>query len=217
MAKGMIIGLVAAGAVAVGGISLFGYAGSVQKAGVNMEQGLNAQYQVDQLDLDTGIKEIKESVGIANIKNAQLDKILSDAVRGRYDGNSSAQPGKGQLFSAIQEAYPNVDVSIYDRIIDKEFAFREHFKQEQIIFRDQLRQYDVWRTEGLIKPILVRMLGYPSQNLEARIGFQTWHGVEALDHMKVLVTSEETDTSFQTGHENPIDLPGAPAAPAPVK
>jgi hypothetical protein len=212
MAKGLIIGLVAAGAIGIGAVSLFGYANSVQKAGVNMEQGLNTQYQVDQLDLDTGIKEIKESIGIANIQNDKLDKVLSDAVRGRYEGNSSAQPGKGQLFSAIQEAYPNVDVSVYNRIIDKEFAFREHFKQEQIIFRDQLRAYDVWRTEGLIKPILVRMLGYPSQNLEARIGFQTWHGVEALDHMKVLVTSGETDTSFQTGHEEPIDLPGAPAS-----
>ena len=187
MAKGLIIGLAAVGAIGIGAVSLFGYANSVQKAGVNMEQGLN--------------------------QNDKLDKVLSDAVRGRYEGNSSAQPGKGQLFSAIQEAYPNIDVSIYNRIIDKEFAFREHFKQEQIIFRDQLRAYDVWRTEGLIKPILVRTLGYPSQNLEARIGFQTWHGVEALDHMKVLVTSGETDTSFQTGHEEPIDLPGAPASP----
>jgi hypothetical protein len=211
MAKGLIIGLAVAGAIGIAFVSMFGYASSVQKDGNGMEQQLSAHYQVDQLVLDTGIKELKEQTGLANIQNDRLDKTLSDAMKGQLSAKIDPATGRSAFMLALQTAIPNVDVSIYNKIIDREQAFRENFKQTQTTFRDEIRVYDTWRTEGLIRPMFVRWMGFPSDSLEARIGTQTLHRMQALDQMKVLVTSGETDTAFQTGHEEPINFPGAVA------
>jgi len=91
----------------------------IQKDGVNYETQLNAQYLDNQNELGSYISGFYEQVGVANLKSQKMDQILTDAVKGRYDGNaSSAQVGHGQLFSAIQEAYPNVDLSVYDKILN---------------------------------------------------------------------------------------------------
>ncbi|MDR3616447.1 MAG: hypothetical protein P4L53_23000 [Candidatus Obscuribacterales bacterium] len=212
MAKGLIIGAAIAGAVVIGGIGMFGFASSIKHTGVVMEQGLSTGYQDDQVELDTGVKEIKEAVGISNIKFANVDKVIRDGLSGTLAATIDPKTGgRSPFMIALQAAIPNVDASIYDRIIDKDLAFREHFKQTQIIFRDKIRDYQTWQNDGLIQPMFIRMMGFPSDNLEARIGTQVVHRQAALDQMKVLVTSVETDTAFQTGHEEGIDLPGAPA------
>lgn len=210
MAKGLIIGGCIAGAVVIGLGALVADASSTKHTGVVLEQGLSAMYQDDQLELDTGVKQIKESVGIANIKLANIDKVLKDAMSGQLAATIDPKTGKSPFMLALQTALPNVDASIYDRIVDKEMAFRENFKQRQIIFRDKIRDFQTWQNDGLFAPMFIRFMGFPDQNLEARIGNQTWHGQEALDHMKILVTSSDTDSSFQTGDEAPLDLPGAP-------
>jgi hypothetical protein len=213
MAKGLIIGaVIAAGVIGIGTVSMIGWASSVKHTGVVMEQGLSNDYQDDQLELDTGVKKIKESVGIANIKFANVDKIIRDGLSGTLAATIDPKTGgRSPFMLALQAAIPNVDASIYDRIIDQDLAFREHFKQTQIIFRDKIRDYQTWRNDGLIQPMFISWMGFPSDNLEARIGTQVVHRQAALDQMKVLVTSVETDTAFQTGHEEGIDLPGAPA------
>jgi hypothetical protein len=203
----IILGAVAA-AFALVVIVFFSSLSSSQKEGNHMEQELSAQYQAAQLELDTYVKKIKESVGIANLKSDKLDQVISDAVKGRYENNSSAQPGRGQLFSAIKEAYPDASgLNIYDRLIDQVNAGREAYKQTQLNLRDKLRAYDTWRTDGLLRPhILSGCLGFPTQNLEARIGTSVKHGRDAEDQMKLLVTSSETDQAYQTGHDEPIDF-----------
>jgi hypothetical protein len=212
MAKGLIIGAAVAGALVIGGISMYGFASHIKSTGVVMEQGLSTGYQDDQLELDAGVKEVKEAVGIANIKFANVDKIIRDGLSGTLAATIDPKTGgRSPFMLALQAAIPNVDASVYDRIIEKDLAFREHFKQTQIIFRDKIRDYQTWQNDGLIQPMFIRMMGFPSDNLEARIGTQVVHRQAALDQMKVLVTSVETDTAFQTGHEEGIDLPGAPA------
>jgi hypothetical protein len=212
MAKGLIIGAAVAGALVIGGIGMFSFAGSIKHTGVVMEQGLSANYQDDQVELDTGVKKIKESVGISNIKFANVDKVIKDGLSGTLAATIDPKTGgRSPFMIALQAAIPNVDASIYDRIIDQDLAFREHFKQTQIIFRDKIRDYQTWQNDGLIQPMFISWMGFPSDNLEARIGTQVVHRQAALDQMKVLVTSVETDTAFQTGHEEGIDLPGAPA------
>jgi hypothetical protein len=208
MKKSIIILIAVVAVLAIGTISFFCSLSSSQKEGNHMEQELSAKYQGAQLELDTYVKKIKESVGIANLKSDKLDQVISDAVKGRYENNSSAQPGRGQLFSAIKEAYPDASgLNIYDRLIDQVNAGREAYKQTQLALRDQLRAYDTWRTDGLIRPIILRnFLGFPTDNLEARIGTTVKHGKDAEDQMKLLVTSSETDQAYQTGHEEPVDF-----------
>jgi hypothetical protein len=208
MKKSTIILIAIVAVIALVTISFFGSLSSSQKEGNHMEQELSAQFQGAQLELDTYVKKIKESVGIANLKSDKLDLVISDAVKGRYENNSSAKLGQGQLFSAIKEAYPDASgLNIYDRLIDQVNAGREAYKQTQLKLRDNLRAYDTWRTDGLIRPTILRnFLGFPTDNLEARIGTSVKHGKDAEDQMKLLVTSSETDQAYQTGHDEPIDF-----------
>jgi len=207
---GKIIGFGILGAIIVGAFMLYSFANGIQTTGVAKEAALSAEYQSSQLELDTYVKKIKESVGIANLKSDKLDQILKDAVSGRY-ADKDMKPGQGgAFFSAIKEAYPDIkgQLDVYDRIIDQVSAGREAFKNKQNELRDQIRNYEVWKNSGLVQSRIIAAMGYPSNNLEACIGKDCIHGPDALARMKVLVTSSETNQSFQTGTDEPIDFGG---------
>lgn len=182
----------------------FGWYNTVRNGLIDRESALGAQYQSDQAELDTYVKKITEEFSVAQVKSAQLNIILTDAVKGRYDNElSTAQPGKGQLFSAIHEAYPDLSgVNVYDRLITEISAGREQFKQEQKKLLDMIRSYISYRNRGMIHSQWASLVGYPV--LTARIGKQTFTGKEALAQMQLIVTSADTNKDFQTGQEGPI-------------
>lgn len=209
MNKGLIFGGIAVGVLLL--IIIIGLAScsSTKSEGVRMEQGLNAQYLDNQNELSSYTSTFYETIGVANLKSDKMDKILSEAVKGRYEGHTSAQPGQGQLFSAITEAYPNLDLKLYDKIVDFIKSGREAYKQKQSKLLDMLRQYDTWRNDGLFHPSIVRFLGFPSQNLEARIGTTVKRGEEARNQMYLIVLTDSTVDAYQTGRQNPLPIPGA--------
>ncbi len=189
------------------GCGLYGYANSLQQEGVARENELNAQYQSNQLELDTYITKFHETIGVANLKSQQMDQILTDAVKGRYEGHTSAQPGQGQLFSAIKEAYPQLDLSLYDRILDIISAGRESYKQKQTKLLDMLRSYDTWRQSGIVRSRLLKG-SFPSDSLTARIGTDVKHGQSALDQMYLIVLTTSTTDAYKSGHMEPLEVPG---------
>ena len=208
MHKGLIITVAVLAALVIGVISVFNFASNLQQSGVAQETALNAQYLANQNELSTYISKFYETIGVANLKSDKMDQIITDAVKGRYQGNSSAQPGRGQLFSAISEAYPNADLSIYDRIIDQINSGREAYKAKQDKLVDMLRGYDQWRKSGLIQPIIIRTIGFPSDALEARIGTDVKRGSAAEEQMWLIVTTTSTSQAYQTGHQDPLQVPG---------
>jgi len=204
MRKGLIIGLVVAGVLAYGGITVYTTANSEYNAGLRLETQLSAQYQDNQNRLDASTKKIIESVGIANLQSEKARTILSEAVKGRYEGKMEPGTG-GALFSAIKEAYPQLDLSIYNKIVDLINAEREAFKNAQTLLLSQLQTYKTWKNTGIIRQWFV-VKYFPSGNLEARIGTKVYKGAEALEKMQLIVTSEGTDDAFNTGKQGPIDF-----------
>lgn len=181
----------------------------INKAGVDKETALNAQYLDNQNELGSFISTFYEQLGIADRKSDKLDQILSDAVKGRYEGETSAQPGQGQLFSAITEAYPDLtqNLSVYDRVLDTVSSGRAAYKNKQSKLLDMLRDYDRWRTRGIFHKQLVNMAGYPSDGLEARIGTKTVHGDAARDQMYLIVLPSQAAEAYQTGTLEPLTIP----------
>ena len=213
MKKLLIIGAIIA-AIVFSGIGLYNKVNTLNTESVNMETGLNKKYQSNQLELDTYVKSIKEGVGIANVKSDKLDQILRDAVSGRYgDTKDGVRNGQGGAFmSAIVEAYPDIkgQLDVYDRIVEKVFAGREAFKGVQNGLLADIAQYDAWRNTGLIQSVIIKnVIGSPTQLLEARVGTNVKHGREALDQMKLVVTSGSTNDAFNSGKEDAIEIPGA--------
>jgi len=211
MGKGLLAAVVIAGlffgGLIIGGICLLLYYNSIQRQGVTFETQLNSQYLDNQNELSTYISKFYETIGVANLKSDKMDQILLDAVKGRYDGKTAAQPGQGQLFSAISEAYPQIDLTIYDKIVELINQGREAYKQKQTKLLGMLANYDNWCKRKDI-PHVWMVGGFPSNALEARIGTSVKRGADAREQMFLIVTTKGTQEAYTTGTMDPLQVPG---------
>lgn len=206
---GRIITLVVLGALAFTGLSLYGYANSLWNAAVDFQTGLNAGYKSNQNYLSAYESGFYETIGVANLKSAKMDKIISDAVKGRYEGNTSAKPGGGSLFSAIAEAYPDLaQLNIYDKMVDYISAGRAGYRNKQDALLDQLRGFDKWRETGIIQHMLIQWGGFPDNNLVACAGPDDCkYGMEAKQRMFNIVLTEGTENAYKTSKMAPLQVP----------
>lgn len=206
----LVVALVVLGAVGVGLLSLYGFVNSTRNEGIGLETQLNAQYLANQNELSTFVSSFYEQVGVANLKSAKMDQILTDAVKGRYEGKDGGGYGQGSspFFSAIVEAYPDVkSLDIYDKIVSFIQSGRESYKNKQDKLLDQMRAYDTWRKSGLVRSQVVATLGFPSENLEARVGTNVVRGVAAREQMLLIVTTSDTKKAYETGTMEPLKPP----------
>lgn len=177
---------------------------------ISKEQALSAQYLDNQNELSSYVSGFYEQLGVAKAKSAQMDKILLDAVKGRYDNQGgSVQIGKGSpLFSAITEAYPILSgLDIYNKVADYITAGRQAYKDKQSKLLVMLRNYDTWRKSGLIHSKFASMAGAPSDNLRAQIGTSAVYGRAAEDRMYSIVLASAATKAYQTGTMEPLTVP----------
>lgn len=195
-----LIGIAAIVVAVFSGLSFYGFVNSTRTEGIQQETAISAQYQTNQNELSTYVVSIKEQVGIANLKSAKIDTILRHAVEGRY-GDDGFKPN-GAMFSAIQEAYPDMtqNLALFDRIAESVRAGRTEFKLKQDRLLDQVRVYKTFMSDGLVRQFVVKnLLGFPSNNLQARIGTKVVYGNQALDQIQVIVLTTGVSENFSTG------------------
>lgn len=203
-------GVIAIIVLAIGLVSFFAvYNGvnNLQKQAVEREVRLSRQYETLKTGLDAFLTTAREQAGVTKAQSAAFDKIMLDAVAGRYQGKegspTTAKPGSGTLFSAIQEAYPNLDKvnDSYSRILDTISSGRTAFANNQAKLQDQLREYDTWRKSGYFRSwVLAKVVGVPTNdNLTVTNGDQKLHGQAAYDKMSQVITSGITADAFKSG------------------
>jgi hypothetical protein len=196
--------------IAIIGGSLYGWANGVNSDGVRKEAALNAQYQDNQNELSTYILKFNESLGIADRSSSKLDSIILDAVKGRYDNDTSLKPGTGgTMFSAITEAYPDLTATTesYAKVQDLVSTGRDAYKNKQSKLLDMLRDYDTWQNTGFIQRGMIHNLGFPSRNLTATKNGVTIHGEDALDQMRQIVLTSNARKAYDTGTMDPLLTP----------
>ena len=179
-------GLVAIAIVVVlgiGAMGFYGYVNSLRNESVQRENALNAQYLSNQNYLSSFVSGFYEQVGVADRKSEKLETILTDAVKGRYEGDAFS--ADGAFFAAVSEAYPDLgNLNLYDRIVDYIQAQREGYRGIQDKLLDMLQSYDAWRQAGLVQSWIVEsLLEIPSERLEARIGDDVVRGRDARERM----------------------------------
>ena len=205
----LVVAMVVLGVVGAGLLSLYGFVNSTRNEGIGLETQLNAQYLANQNELSTFVSSFYEQVGVANLKSAKMDEIITDAVKGRYEGEGGGGYGQGSpFFSAIVESYPDVKgLDIYDKIVSFIQSGRESYKNKQDKLLDQMRAYDTWTKTGLVRSQVVATLGFPSENLEARVGTKVVTGVAAREQMLLIVTTSDTKKAYETGTMEPLKVP----------
>ncbi|OGN01679.1 MAG: hypothetical protein A3I26_03515 [Candidatus Yanofskybacteria bacterium RIFCSPLOWO2_02_FULL_43_10] len=206
----LIITVVVLGGLFAGGVSLYGYANGVRNNLVSQETALNAQYQDNQNELGNYEVAFYEQTGLANLKSEKMDKIISDAVKGRYEGKDGQPVERGQggaFFSAMVEAYPDLrgQLDVYDKIISFVASGREAYKAKQSKQLDMLRAYESYRQTGWVRSLFVNWIGYPS--LRAQIGQKVVRGTDALSQMELIVTTETTNQSYESGKMKALTVP----------
>lgn len=162
-----------------------------------LETHLTAQYKTNQATLAAYTSGYAEQLGIADRQANQLSLILVNAVKGRYDEGTSGAPS-GELFSAVKEAYPDISLASYDKMLDFIQAQREEFKKSQSRLLDQIRNYNTFRQRGLIDSALVRLYA-PGENLKVTLDGKTYTGAEALEKMNNIVLDDTSIKAFATG------------------
>ena len=200
--------------LAIGGFALlltfgwlYGQFNSVQRAGVNHEQSLNAQYLNAQNELSTYISTFYETVEIADVKTEALDTVLTDAITGRYDDGLSALGAEGQLISALTEAYPDLSgLDTYDDVIDVIRSGREGFRGQQEKLLDMLRRYDAWRDEDIMRSFFVSARGFPSSRVRVEARGERFTGQDALDEMWRIVLTNEAREAYDTKELPPLTV-----------
>jgi|GEM_PF-4625640 hypothetical protein len=175
---------------------------------VTMERQLNSQYLSNQNYLSTYISGFYEQSGVLVAQSDQLDRILTDAVKGRYDGGFSAD---GALFSAVVEAYPEASTTAllqnWSKIQDYIVSQREGYKNIQDKLLDMLRNYDTYRTAEPLRAIALSIMGFPSKNLEARLGTTMTTGEVARNQMYLIVLTKDAIKAYESGVMDPLKVP----------
>lgn len=204
--KVAIIATLAVIAIAI--VSIFGYINSVRSEGIGKENNLERAYKNAQDELSKVTLTVKETAGIADKAGSKIDTIIKDAVTGRYDGAMDAGTG-GAMFSAIQEAYPELaaNVALYAKVQDAIIAGRLSFSNSQKVLLGEVTSYENWMEQDITRSMVVNMLGFPTDSLEAQIGTNVYHGRDALAKIKTLVLTKDTVTAYETGEVAPLIEP----------
>lgn len=202
----MTVFAVLAVAAIIGIIGTISYVGGVRDEGIKKETALLTTYKTGQANLSTYTNTIIESMGVADAGTEAADTIISNAIKGRYDGNMEPGTG-GSMFSAISEAYPDVTANMkqYEKVQTQIEAGRASFEGKQKQMSSQLEDYKNWRDMGLFKSQVVKFLGFPSEDrLAVTVGNETFRGHAALDKMDQVIVSSEARQSYETGVSDPL-------------
>lgn len=195
---GLIIGLV------------LGYVvpNNVTSAGNKLEAGLNSQYTANQTSLSNCEVQTQQSVQVVKGQTDAIDRIITDAVKGRYSaGANSPQVDNGKFFSAIAEAYPNVNnvANTFSNLLAIVNGCRKDYQTLQVKMASMLGQFAKWRTGSWT----TRTFGggdFPNKNLIARLGDSKIVGQAAEDEMWKVVLTGSTLKEYQSHTLDPSTL-----------
>lgn len=208
MKKLIIIGAIVAVVVGLIGWGISTYT-EIRNDGRNTELTITAKYKAMQSSYGQDRLAFTDMIGIAREKRDAMDKILVDAVSGRYNKPGSPQVDNGKLFSAITEAYPDLTgLNIFDKVSDFVGQMRSKFAQDQAQIAEMIRDYNSWRTTGsFLHPTFVDWAGFPSDALEMQANGNTYRGKDALDRMSRPIIGSDTGVIFDTGVDQPALTP----------
>lgn len=212
--KGWQIGLIiVAVLVVIASVGGCNYANGVRNDGIAFERQISAQYLSNQNELSAFVSGFYERVSVVQAQSDVLDKVLLDAVKGRYDDKE----GGGGLainspfFAVMVEAYPEASVAqlmgSWNKVQDYIGAGREGYRAKQDKLLDMLQSYDTWRERGFVKSVAVGMFGFPSHRLEARVGNTKVTGDAARDKMYQIVLAGAALKAYETGTMEPLKVP----------
>lgn len=212
--KGLIIVFGFIAVIAIILVSVYSSINSIRGTAVGKETALVAQYKDNQQELSSYILTFNESLGIADRQSNKLNDILLDAAKGRYDNDTSLEPGTGgAMFSAISEAYPDLTATseVYANVQNLVVSGRNAYKNKQTKLLDMIAGYNTWKEEDLFRKfVLDSIVGAPTDNLAVIDAGKSYYGPAALEQISQIVLTQDAVDAYETGTQNPLIMPEVP-------
>lgn len=174
----------------------------VTNAGNKKQEDLIARYNETTNVLSECLVKTKSSVGVSIAQTDAFDKIITNAAKGRYTEGSSAKPGAGNpLFSAIVEAYPNLDglSKTFENVMITINGCRTDFRKTQSEMQKAVTRFNQWRKGSWT----VREFGgkkYPNADLVITVNNRDVTGNDAITQMRKLVVVSDAQSGRDSGH-----------------
>lgn len=174
---------------------------SVKSNGNKKEADLSASYANGAVYLSKCVVKTKQAADVATAQTAALDKVLKDAVAGRY-GIGGNNMDKGKLFSAIVEAYPNVNglSKTFDHVMTVIVGCQDDFGNYQSVVQDKVRDFNSWRTGSWLTRSYAA--DFPNENMYVRLPGVNLVGAAAYDKIQQPIVDATTSSTYKTGEQS---------------
>lgn len=186
--------------------------------GNQQEATLNASFNAEVVALHTCTAKTARAAQVTKGQTDAVDKVLKDAVAGRYGTGNNLDEGK--LFSAMHEAYPNLgglDKSFQDAMAIMT-GCQDDFAAAQNTLQARIANFTKWRTGSWT----VRTFGgddFPNGNLVINVaGMDHLTGQQALDLMSRPIADADTVNAIKTGEDGSYENdPFKTGTPSPTR
>jgi hypothetical protein len=175
------------GVIAVLGVlfvSALGIVLTSYNTAVQMETSIVAQYDQNRNNYAKMFNSLKEVAQVPDLYIEGLKTVYDSAIQGRY-----GKDGAKAMFTWIQEQNPQVDSHLYVKIQSLIEANRNDFESNQKSLIDKKQIYAVYLKQ-MPRGFILSVMGFPKIDL---------------NHFAI-VTSEDTETAFESKKAGPISL-----------
>lgn len=179
MKKRLTITLSILGFVAVTGVYSASTLWRHRNVAVDLEEQINAQYNVNQSNYDNMWKRFKEITQISDIQAEKFKYVYQGLIEGRYKDEKL-------IFKSIQENNPQLDTKLYSDLQREVAASRREFANDQQKEIDVIREYNTYIRKYPIMTYITHR--------------------EKIDETKYYITSNKTQDAFKNKKDDAIDL-----------
>lgn len=214
--KNKVLVIVLAALVVIGLIILgvVSYTFSVKNEGERQEQDLTALYNQSLNSLSTCVDQGRTAAQVTEQEYQTIKETLVEVASARYvdaDGqptSASGVLGGGQLISALQENYPQIDQRDWQNLQTLVVGCRDEFQGSQDRIQVTAAAYNRWRVSDDILSQGIKS-GFPSNELKVvKPNGETVYGQAAYDRITRVVSAEDANTAFESGSLGEQDLFG---------
>lgn len=187
---------------------------SLRNEGERQEQDLTALYGQSINSLSTCFDQGNVAAQVTEREYESIKDILVGAVSARYvdangnPTNATGALGGGQLISALQESYPQIDQRSWQNLQTLVIGCRDEFQGKQDRIQSYAASYNRWRVTDNVFNSWIKS-SFPSNELKVTTpSGDTLYGQSAYDRITRVVAVDEAIAAFETGMLEEQDLFG---------
>jgi len=210
----LVIGVGVVLAVLVVGLLYLNWRKSVENQGQAHQERLEETWQNAQSSLSACLDQGRTAAQVTDQEFERLKDLLTDVASARYqtpegDTVTSAEQaiGGGAAFSAVVEAYPQIDQSSWQRLQSVVVGCRDEFQGKQDRIFAEGRALENWIQSDSVWNSGIKS-GFPSSSLNAidTATGEELEGDDAFDYITRVIMVGEARDAYETGELGDQDL-----------